>query len=597
MSIDAIIVLIVILIGITLFISDVLSVDLVALIIITLLVLTRVISPQEGVSGFSNPATLTVMFLFVLSSAMLKTGALNVLGPLIAKLFQKSYALGIITMMLSIGLISAFINNTPVVAVFIPIIINAAHTSGISPSRLLIPLSYASIFGGVCSLIGTSTTILVSGIAEKNGLPAIHMFQLTPLGIIFLLVGTLYMLVFGRKLLPDKPFQDDLEKKFGMHDYLTELQIEPGSRMVNKKIMDSELVKELEMDIIEVRRNGSKFYLPPGDFILLPNDLLKVRCNVQKIRALKDKVNINVEPAIKISDEDFRSKNTTLVELIITSNSAIEGKTLKQLDFRRTYRSIPLAIRHRDEIRHENLHEVPLRSGDVVLAEVKTFFLKNLKEMETSLESPFIILSEQQITEFKKQKFAIVLSVIAGVILLATLHVVPVMIGAIAGTVLLVLLKCIKMKDVYKAIDWKIVFLLAGSLSLGVAMKNSGLADYLAHVIITHLGRFGPIAILSGIYLLTSVLTEIMSNNATAALITPIAIVTANTLDLSPVPFLMAVTFAASASFMTPIGYQTNTMIFSAGQYKFGDFLRAGTALNILFWLIATLLIPVIYPF
>jgi di/tricarboxylate transporter len=598
MGFEAIIVLLVIVAAVVLFATEWLPVDLVAILIMVSLVLTGIISPEEGVEGFSNSATLTVAFMFILSSALLKTGALQQIGPRLAEVFRQSYLMGIMLMMLSVALISAFVNNTPVVAIFIPVVIKVAQSAGQSPSKLLIPLSFASILGGTCSLIGTSTNILVSGIAEEHGLPPFSMFLLTPFGLVLLVVGILYMGLVGIRILPDRKQEGDLENRFGVRDYLAEIKLAGENDSVGKKIMEAPLVRQLELDIIEVRRsNGNRHYLPPGDLVLREDDVLKVRCNVDKLLQLKEQVRVGPSNGLSINNNYFNDKNTSLVELVITPKSEFEGKTLGELDFRRKYRAVPLAIKHREEVLHEKLHNIALQPGDLVLAEVKTHYLDNLKEQEKQQQSPFIVLSEAGVTEFNRKNFYKVLIIGAAVILAATFNVVSIMIGIITGAVLLVLTGAINMKDFYHAIEWKVVFLLAGALSLGVAMQNSGLANVIAGGLVTQLGPWGPVAILSGIYLLTSVLTEIMSNNATAALIAPIAIATAASLGLSPLPFLMAVTFAASASFMTPVGYQTNTMIYTAGQYRFTDFLKVGTLLNLLFWLLASMLIPIIFPF
>jgi len=597
MTPDILITIGVILAALILFATELLSIDLVALLIMTILMLTGVVSPQEGISGFSNPATITVAFMFVLSDALLKTGALQHLTHHLSGVFKSNYLRGMILMMGLIALISAFVNNTPVVAVFIPVIIQIAYSAGINPTKMLIPLSFASILGGTCTLIGTSTNILVSGIAEESGLNGFGMFQLLPLGLVFLSIGLLYMFLLGFRLLPDRDRPEDLNDKFEMSNYLTEIELLEGSSAAGRRIMDADLVKDLDMDIIEIRRNGSRIIMPPGDLLLQAHDVLKVRCNVQKIKALKERVKIVGDTTLKVGDADLTERETTLTELVVTADSYFVDKTLKELDFRRKYRAIPLAIRHQGLFHHEQLYQTPLRAGDVILAEVKNHFVEELKLLEAGSDAPFVVLSEDKLTDFNQKQFIIVTAVIAAMVIAATLKAVPILVGATAAVVVLVLLQYMTMKDVYRAINWKIIFLLAGALSLGAAMTNSGLDRLIAGTMIEELGVWGPAAIVSGLYLTTILLTEIMSNNATAALMAPIAIATAQNMELSPVPFLMAITFAASASFITPIGYQTNTMVYSAGEYRFSDFSRVGVGLALLCWVAASLLIPVFFPF
>lgn len=592
----AIITLLVALAAVILFVTEWLTVDLIAMLIIIALVITGVIDANEGLAGFSNGATLTVAFMFVLSAALLKTGALQMLAGRMADSFRRKPKKATLQLMLMVAAVSAFINNTPVVAVFIPIVGRIAATAKINPAKLLIPLSYASILGGMCTLIGTSTNILVSGIAEENGLPGFSVFTLAPVGLVLLLVGVVYLTCLGGRLLPDRQAEVSLSEQFALHDYLAEILIPEKSKLANTRIMDSAIVRELDMDIIEVLRGKDLFTLPPGDFRLLEGDTLKVRCDRKKIKGLKDWVRVVDQSAgVRVMGTGLERDNSSLVEMVIMPNSEFLGKTLRQVDFRRAYRAVPLAIRHREATLNERLYELPLMAGDVILAEVKTHYLTELQRIEQSQDSPFILLSSNVISDFKRTRFFFVLATVIGVIALATAEVIPISIAALLGVCLLVLGRTISMSEAYEAIDWKIVFLLAGSLSLGKAMNNSGLDDSIAGVLTGSISQFGVYALIAAVYLATSLLTEIMSNNATAALLAPVAIAAAQQLGIDPMPLLVTVTIAASASFMTPVGYQTNAMVYSAGRYRFLDFTRIGAPLSLLCWIITTLMVPIVF--
>lgn len=592
MTTAALITLGIIIIAIVLFATEALPVDLVAILILISLVLTGVLTPQEGIKGFSNKATITVAFMFVLSAALLKTGALQVLAHRLSKFFRYKFNVGMLLMMLMIAVISAFINNTPVVAMFIPVVIQIAHTSGQEPTKMLIPLSFASIFGGMCTLIGTSTNILVSGIAEENGIEGINMFTMTPIALILLTIGIIYMSLLGLKLLPKSKTTKTLRKSIDFNKYITEIELLEHSNSVDQKIMDSELVTEFDMDIIEIKRNGETLSMPQGDFILKSQDVLKVKCHAEKIKSLKGRAKSFAISPIKIGEDDLMGKNAALVEMVITSSSEIHGKTLGELDFRRRYRAIPLAIKHRRDIKQNDLYNIKLHAGDVILAEVKSHYIKELKKKESEQDAPFVILSADYLTDFNKKQFGIVTSLIMVMVTLAAFNIVDILTGSIAAVTILVLSNILRMKDVYRAINWKIIFLLAGALSLGLAIDKTDLDVMIAGLMVSQLSPYGVIAIISGLYFTTSLLTEIMSNNASAALMAPIAIATATNLDTNPIPFLITIMLAASATFMTPIGYQTNTMVYSAGQYRFKDFFKVGVILNLCFWLTASFIIP-----
>lgn len=588
--------------AVIMFATERFPVDVVAIVAMSVLVVSGVITPQQGVSGFSNSATITVAFMFILSAALFKSGAVVNIGNRIAQLFKLNFWVGILATMLTVGIISAFINNTPVVAIFIPILVGAAAQSKLSVAKMLMPLSFASMFGGVCTLIGTSTNILVSGIAVENDLEPFSMFEMTRMGLIFFGVGLVYMMLIGIRLIPDRALDDGLMKKFGMGDYLTEIVLLEGAPSVGKSIKESPLVKKLDIDILEVNRQGQTLIMPSEEFILGEGDILKVRCNVEKIKTLKEREGIILKSDAKFkADEEIADNKSeeriVFVEAVIAPNSPFEGKTVKQLAFRQKYGATVLAIRHRGELMRDKVATTVLRAGDTLLIEVEKDHLPNLQQLELRGRNTFLIVTEVDLPEYRKDKMLTVVLTLVGVIALASLEILPIMMAAIVGSMFLVLTRCITMEEAYNAIDWKVIFLLAGAISLGVAMDVSGTATLISVFLINIIGALGPAAIVSVLYIITSLMTESMSNNASAVLLAPIAIATSVELGVDARPFLMAIAFAASSSFMTPVGYQTNTMIFGVGGFKFADFIRVGAPLNLIFWVLATFLIPVFFPF
>lgn len=592
MTLEIVFVLLLVVAVAVLFASERFRVDLVAVMAMGLLLLSGIVTPEEGIAGFSNTATVTVAAMFVLSAAVFKTGAVNSIAGWTIRAYRKSLWMGIAATMVLSGVLSAFVNNTPIVAIFIPILIGVAREIGQSPSRLLMPLSFASMFGGVCTLIGTSTNILLSSIAVQAGYQAFGMFEFTALGAIFFVIGTVYMMVIGVRLIPQAPAQKDLTGQFGMGEYMTEIELLPEAPSVGQTIKNSRLVAELGLEVLELRREGDRRSMPRSSTILRAGDVLRVAGDIEKMRHVHASEGIRMHARGGFHDADVNSEEVVLVEAIIAPNSRLENRSLVESRFRDQFGVTVLAVLHRGQVVRSRVNRVKLKAGDALLLEVSKDRMQDLRE-----EDAFVFLSDEGIAPFRTSRMGWALAIAVGVVASAAAGVVPIVVSAIVGCILMVLAGCITLEEAYQAIDWKVVVLLAGVLTLGVALEKSGAALLLADQIVATVGPFGPIALVAVFYLLTSVLTELMSNNATAALLAPIALASAAMLSIDPRPLLMAVTFAASASFMTPIGYQTNTMIYSAGKYRFKDFLIVGTPLNLIFWLVATLLIPVFWPF
>lgn len=593
MSADIVITICILLGAIVLFATEVVSIDLTAVIVIGSLVLTGVLTPQEGISGFSNIAVATVAAMFVLSAGIEKSGAINPVTAFLEKLFRRNFWLGILSMLVSVSFLSAFINNTPVVALFIPVVLSCARAVKVSPEKLLIPLSFASMFGGVCTLIGTSTNLLVSDYADSVGLGAFSMFEMTKMGTVFLAVGFVYLLLIGLRLLPERKEEDAYVDKYHLGDYITNVILQSGAPSVGKTIKTSPLVTDLGVEIIQVKRSGERFFSPPDDFVLKENDTLKVKGNVDKIRKLQNRNRVLVQPLLNKELSVNAGSELVLHEVVVLPNSDLAGAKLADIDFEERFGAIFLGVRGRKGLQNKLIGSWKLTSGDCLL-------LASPKDKSETLHKNFpdlFIINHTDHSDFSKKKALIAATTVISVIVLASLNVVPIVTAAIAGCILLVLTHVVTPEEVYKSISWKVIVLLAGSLSLGVALEKTGTAKLFADQIHHLGGAFGPVVVLSLIYLVTTLLTEAMSNNATVVLLAPIVIALAQSMGVSPKPFLMAITFAASASFMTPVGYQTNTMVYAAGNYSFRDFFRIGAPLNILFWILASILIPVFFPF
>ncbi|QSE95983.1 SLC13 family permease [Fulvivirga lutea] len=594
MTYDIIITILVISLTIFLFVKEYFSIDLVALSAIVILVSTGVITVEDGLNGFSNEATLTVMAMFILSHALVKTKVIEYLAPMVVGLLKKGYIASVSSLAFFIGGTSAFVNNTPIVATFIPVVTNASRKISESPSRYLMVLSYVSIFGGCCTLIGTSTNLLVSGMAVQEGHEAFTLFQMAPLGIILLVAGSIYLILVGKKILPDRISRDYLHEQEGAKAFLAEVKMTAKSEEEKKSVESL-----FNSDGIEVRAlkqaGGSKSKVKP-DHQIASDDVFIIEGDFKKIHQLVKNDFLKISDSFE--DSEFPDEQTRLMEIVLLPNSELIGKRLSKVNFLKRYNSSIIAIRHRGKRKFEDLKNIKLKSGDVLVLLTNDKGHELIQADQEFENAPFISLREQIVEKINKGKLLLVSAVIASVIILASFGILPIVIAALGGVVVLNLLGVITMTDAYRSIDWKVIFMLAGSLCLGKAMISSGLADLLGDGLITLLSVYsGPVIMVSMFYLLTSLLTETMSNHASAALMVPIAISVASTLDVSPTPLLLTIAFAGSASFMTPIGYQTNTMIYSAGNYKFSDFIRVGGGLNLLFWILSSLLIPLIYSF
>ena len=578
------------------FIFEWLPVDLTALTVTVVLMILKLVTPDEGISGFGNSATITVMAMFILSAGITKTGVVQTVRDWLVKWGGKTAGQQILVMGLIVGPITAFINNTAVVAIFLPIIEDWCRKQKISPSKLLIPLSYVTVLGGMITVIGTSTNVLASGISKQLGYGEFQLFQFTVLGIITFIIGLIYLAIIAPRLLPDRkpPNFEVLEQEYGLKDYVSELVITPRSSLVGQTVNESEIQRKFDLDVLELIQNKMRFPQPLGDKVLSAGDILIVRSSREDLLKIRDERGLDIFPDVKFKEESLEtvlsSGEEKIAEVLILSNSRLIGTTLKDLRFRQRYNATVLAIRRGSELVQGRLGKVPLRFGDLLLLQgPKQSFIG----LQTTRE--LLVLEERDVENLRQDKAWVALAIILGVIVLAAFDIMPILVSALAGVILMVITGCIKPGEIYGAVRWDVIFLLAGLIPLGIAMDKSGSTQWLADTLVGFGGHLSGYWILLFFYIATSILTEILSNNATVVLMIPVAVKVAITLGLNPFAFMYAVTFAASNSYMTPIGYQTNTMVYSPGGYKFFDFTRVGAPLNLILTLVTPLLIVWLY--
>ena len=458
------------------------------------------------------------------------------------------------------------------------------------------PLSFVTVLAGMITLIGTSTNIVASGISKKLGYGEFHLFQFTLLGIITFGVGLVYLAIAAPRILPDrKPVEGELlAENYGLKDYLTEVIIPPTSSLIGRSLRDSGLQRKFDIDILELVRNKVHLPQPFVDKVLQAGDILIVRSSREDLLKIRDERGIEILPDVQFQNENLTeaisSGEEKIAEVMILSNSRLIGSTLKDLRFRQRYNATVLAVRRGAETLKGRLGKIPLRFGDLLLVQgPKQSFLG----LQTTRE--LLVLEEKDVENLRRDKAWIALTITLGVIVIAALNWAPILVTSLAGVILMVITGCLKPGEVYGSVRWDIIFLLAGLIPLGIAMDNSGTTAWMAKYLVGAGGNLSGYWILLFFYLITSFLTEILSNNAAVVLMIPVAVEVAKTLGLNPYAFMFAVTFAASNSYLTPIGYQTNTMVYAPGGYKFLDFTRLGLPLNIILSIITPWLIILIY--
>ncbi|WP_111307376.1 SLC13 family permease [Confluentibacter sediminis] len=579
----------IIVIGIFLFIRDYFSIDTTSILIMTLFIVSGVLNPEEGFSGFNHPATLTLGCMFVVSAAVFKSGLIDGLSAKIVKIAKIHYVIALIAFCLISATFSAFVNDSAIVAILIPLALSVCRDTGIAPSKLLIPISFAALFGGTCTLIGTSTNILVSSIAAKSGLEPFGMFEFSLPALCLLGIGMLYLFIIAPFILP-KTKTNEANKFASVEKYTAEIRIEKGNKDIDKPIYKSYLSNELNVTIMAIYRNGSNLTVFDRESILKEGDQIKIIISPSKLSELKSKEYFKIVG--KKDKENEENTGKILYETMVPVGSILAGTSLRKMQFRNLYNCSVLAIRHRNEVIQENISDVIIKAGDMLL------IYGTKEELEQLLRYEIVILLSEYMESKVNYKKAIPALIIAiGVVTAAAFNLTSILISSMVGALLLVTTSILKPKEAYDAIEWKVIFMMAGVLSMGTALEKTGGSEIISEFVFNNMGHLDPRITLSLIFLITFISTNILSSKATAALMVPIVISLAAAMQISEKPFLIGVMFACSLTFMTPMSYPTNTMVYAPGNYKFSDFLKVGTPLNLIIWIAASFIIPLFFPF
>jgi len=590
LNLDMVLVGVIIIAAMVMFIWGKVRIDIIALCVLVALFVLKLIEPGQVLYGLANQATVTIAAMFIISAGLVRTGLVEWAARYLDRLAGKTELRLMLIISLTAAILSAFIINAAIVAIFIPVAMVLAKSRKIASSKILIPLSFASQFGGVCTLVGTSTNLIVNSIAVSRGLEPFGFFEFLPLGIAMVGAGTVYLAAVGHWLLPVRKGEAEQVDKYRLVDYLAELQVADKSPLIGMTWDESKVGEESHVELANLLR-GARAVARPSRTRIKPDDILLLHGNVEQILEIESKYGLKILKNARVKDRELSSHNMKLSEVLVPPDSSLIGRTLQEAVFFRRHRLTVLAIQRRGRTLRDRLADIKLKENDTILLQ------GHKDDISHIMNSPNVIVTNELTDLYlRKDRAVIALAVLLAVVFLTALNVMPIMLAAILGAVAMVVTRCLNIEEAYKSIDWKIIFLLAGVLPLGLALEQSGATLWLADHVLQPLAGHGPVVLLAAFYLITAVLTEAMSNNAAAAILAPIAFTTAASLGLDPRPLLVAITFAASTSFATPIGYKTNTMVYSPGGYRFTDYTRIGVPLNLIFWGLAVLIIPLIWP-
>ena len=595
MGAEPLLFLVIVTVALVLFAWELFPMDVTALALLSVLLLTGFLTLDEAVSGFSNKAVLTVGLMFILSAALVKTGFVEVLAERLSSFGERGW-LAIGLFLVATSLISGLINNTAAVAIFIPLAIHLGQRFNISPSKILMPLSFAGIYGGMLTLIGTSTNLLVSSMVEQQGYAPLRMFEFFSMGLVFLAVGTVYNVFLVPRILPSRAGISSLTGKYHLSAYLTEFEIGEGSPLIGSTCLQRGVNRNYDITVLSIIRADRHIETDLRNQELREGDVLMARGTLEKFAQFREEEKVLMLTDIKMNQNELTSGDSTIVEGLVTQNSSLIGNALKDINFRNKFGSFVLAIRREGRTLREKIARIKLQFADTLLIFVpKSSFASLINNPDLA------ILQEHDISLHKVRFWWLAIAIIPLIMLFAATGIVDILQAALIGTVILFLVGAITPQEAYHSVNWSVIVMIAAFIPVGIAMERSGAAHILGSSIITFSDMFhpelAPRAAMSLLFFVAAFITSIMSNNTAAIALVPVAFSIASQMGVDVKPFIFAVAFGASTSFATPMGYKTNLMVYGPGQYRFSDFVKVGTPLNIVFWLLATFLIPVFWPF
>lgn len=585
-------------VAIILFASEWVRVDVVSLMVMVTLILTGILEPQEAFAEFGNPAVITVWAIYIVSASLTYTGIADYIGQYLGRIGGSSEPRLILVIMAAVGTMSAFMNNIGATAVLLPVVISLAKKANIPVSKLLIPLAFGSLLGGVTTLIGTPPNILANTKIVEAGLEPFELFDFAPMGIIILTSSIIYMSVAGRHLLPaytdvhHSEASTELSTEYKLTRYLAELRILADSPLIGKTLAEARLGAVYDVTVIGIKRNNRLIFGRVPNVRLREGEVLFARGVHEKLEAVSNKIGVEVIKEPNLTAEDLNSYDAIVAEAVVSHKAPFLGQTLAGANFRTRYDVSVLAIWREEAPLMGKISAAPIRFGDTLLVHGRTESVEALRN-----DPSFLLLKSPDVLSPRLNKAPINLLIFITMISLVALGVLEIAVAGVLGAILSVITGCLSMEEAYKSIEWKTVFLIAGMLPMGIAMEKTGTATLLSEWVIGLTGDFGALGVMSGLFLLTTILTSFMSNAAVAALVTPIAIQTAFSYGINPHPLVMGVAIAASNSFVTPIGHQASVLVYGPGGYRFFDYARVGLPLTLMIWLLLMIFLPIFWPF